>query len=156
MNEDRITWPLAARDAREAALESVENGDDRDADDIAHEYADGCADVIYNHRALSLYMDSTTVSDYAEEATGYVDPDERTPERIASVCAYLAIRSEYVETLEGLRMDPGDPFHIPGMLPHQYPDAEGVYARMRARVEYGNAYMRLVDQGHVKLQEVAQ
>jgi hypothetical protein len=129
MTEERITWPIAAKDAREAALESWQDGDDRDAEDIAHEYADGCADVIYNHRALSLYVDSTTVSDYADEATGYVDPDERTPERIASVCAYLAIRCEYAETLRGLREDAAE-----------Y-DAD---ARMRDRVGRGNAYMELV------------
>lgn len=68
------------------------------------------------------------MSDYADEATGYVAPDERTPERVASVCAYLAIRCEYAETLRGLREDAAED------------DAD---ARMRERVERGNAWMGL-------------
>ena len=56
MNDERITWPIAAKDAREAALEAWRYGDDRDAEDAAHEYADGCADVIYYGRALALYV----------------------------------------------------------------------------------------------------
>lgn len=105
---------------------------------MSHEYADGCADVIYNYRALCLYMDSTTVSDYADLAADYVDPDERTPERIASVCAYLAIRAEYWETLDQLRKDAGDS------------------NRMRQRVECGNAYMRLIEDADGLDSEVAQ
>jgi hypothetical protein len=131
--EDRITWPIAAREAREAAWEAVADGDDRDADDMAHEYADGCADVIYNHRALALYVDSSTVSDYADDATEYATPEDRTPERIASICVYLALRAEYVETLRALREDD-----------------ERSDARMRLRVEGGNAYMRLLDEGAIR------
>jgi hypothetical protein len=128
MTDERITWPIAAKDAREAALEAWQGGDDRDAEDIAHEYADGCADVIYNYRALSLYMDSTTVSDYLDFAIDIVHPSERTPERIASVCAYLATRCEYAETLRGLREDAAED------------DAD---ERMRERVQYGNAWAAL-------------
>ena len=39
-DDTKRTWHLAARDAREAALEAIEYGDDRDADDMAHELRD--------------------------------------------------------------------------------------------------------------------
>ncbi len=125
MTDERITWPIAAKDAREAALEAWRDGDGRDAEDMAHEYADGCRDVLVNHRALALYVDSSAVSDFADEAIGCVDADERTPERIAGVCAYFAIRCEYAETLNGLREDAAED------------DAD---ERMRERVQYGNAW----------------
>lgn len=115
-------------------MEAVTNGDDRDADDIAHEYADGCADVIYTYSALELYMDSSHVRDLEDEAEGYLPEDRRRVGDIATICAYLAIREEMRETLEGLREDAT---HSRSILANA--------ARMRMRVEDGNARVWLHD-----------
>lgn len=134
------TWPLAARDAREAAAEAIAYGDDRDADDMAHEYADGCADAFIYWRALSLYVDSSHVRDYADDAADIANPDDRcTPESMACTCVYLALRDEYRETVEGLRADAE---HSPSILANA--------SRMRARVECGNAWIEVTDAAVVR------
>ena len=127
-NETR-TWHLAARDAREAALEALEYGDDRDADDMAHEYADGNADSFTYWHALCIYTDSQHVRDYADDAADMMGDDARTPEAIAGVCVYLALREEYRETIEGLREDAT---HGRSILANA--------ARMRDRVARGNEW----------------
>ena len=133
-DDEKRTWELAARDAREAALEAMEYGDDRDADDMAHEYADGNADSFTYWHALCIYTDSQHVRDYADDATDYVQDDARTPEAIAGLCVYLALRDEYRETLNGLREDAT---HGASILANAQ--------RMRKRVRHGNAWLDYCD-----------
>lgn len=128
------TWQLAARDAREAALEAIEYGDDRDADDMAHEYADSSADTFTYWRSLCIYTDSSHVRDYADDAADIMGDDARTPESIAGVCVYLALRDEYRETVEGLREDAT---HSRSILANAQ--------RMRKRVRHGNAWLDYCD-----------
>ena len=129
-DDEKRTWELAARDAREAALEALEYGDDRDADDMAHEYADGNADSFTYWRSLCIYTDSQHVRDYADDAADMMGDDARTPEAIAGVCVYLALREEYRETIEGLREDAT---HGASILANA--------ARMRERVARGNGWV---------------
>jgi hypothetical protein len=131
MSDDaKRTWPLAARDAREAALEAIEYGDDRDADDMAHEFADGSADSFTYWHALCIYTDSSHVRGYADDAADIMGDDARTPEAIAGVCVYLALREEFRETVEGLREDAT---HGRSILANA--------ARMRERVARGNEWV---------------
>jgi hypothetical protein len=129
-DDTKRTWHLAARDAREAALEAIEYGDDRDADDMAHEYADGSADTFTYWHALCIYTDSSHVSDYVDDAADIMGDDARTPEAIAGACVYLALRDEYRETVEGLREDAT---HGRSILANA--------ARMRERVARGNEWV---------------
>lgn len=132
--ESKRTWPLAARDAREAALDAIMRGEDMDDFDLAHEYAANDSDVFVYWHALCIYMDSSNVRDYASEVGEMLAPGDNTPEEIASACVYMALRDEYMETLEGLREDAT---HSGSVLANA--------ARMRMRVEGGNARVQLHD-----------
>lgn len=105
----------ARADACERFAELVADGEDVkafDADQAAHEYADGCGDVIYTHRARALYFDAVEVQDCEDEARGLLDPgrgiDARhqqepvTVDRVVSVCVYIALRNEWERTFTGL------------------------------------------------------
>lgn len=94
MNEDTPTWYEAERAAREAAREAYEDNPEADPSDAAHEYADGCSDVIYTHRAIALWMGSADVQDYEDEANSIVDSDASISERIC-ICVYFALRAAF-------------------------------------------------------------
>lgn len=105
-NDERITWRQAERDAREAArdrfADAVRHGEDLDyAEDYAHEYADGCADVIYTYRAREIWMDSAEVRDCEDaldemHAPYGVDRSVNIDERIA-LCVYVALRDAFAD-----------------------------------------------------------
>lgn len=104
MSKERATWREAWRDAREAAAEAwayhVSEGEPGYASDLAHEYADGDADVIYTHRAREVWMDASEVQAYEEEADGFA-PGAWIDRRI-TLCVYLAIRAAFAEAYEEL------------------------------------------------------
>lgn len=97
---EKITWPDAERRAREAArnrfAEAVRYGEDLDAGaDYGHEYADGCADVIYTYRARAIWMDSSEVQAWEEEIDG--GGVDMTIDRTITLCVYMALQNAFVE-----------------------------------------------------------
>lgn len=96
------TWHNAQRDAEAAAAErfaeAIANGDDvQDSGaDYAHEYADGCEDVIYTYRARAIWQDSSDVQEYEDDAKEYANTaDGFSIDAAITVCVYLAIRDAF-------------------------------------------------------------
>lgn len=104
MNEDTPTWYEAERAAREAAREAYEDDPEADPSDAAHEYADGCADVTYTHRAIALWMDSPEVREYEGDVVDMVDITTTINERIC-ICVYLALRAAFEDEWHNAEQD---------------------------------------------------
>lgn len=112
MADSEYTWREAEADAHYAAADdfahSVAQGDCLDyGDDSAHEWADGCAWVIYTHRSRCLWMDSAEVRDAEQHLDDFhapygVDQHMDIDARMA-LCVYFALRSAYVEKWDELR-----------------------------------------------------
>lgn len=101
---ERPTWRQAERDAREAArdrfAEAVQSDEDLEAGgDYAHEYADGCEDVIYTYRARAIWQDSSEVQEYEDEAQHFASTrdDGFSIDRAITACVYLALVQAFSE-----------------------------------------------------------
>jgi len=101
MNENQ--WDDAVKDAHEAAAEAfnycVANDEYLDSaagQDAAHEWADGCAWVIYTAASRGLWMESHYVRGMEEVATSGIDPASDIDEQI-TLCVYHALRTQFQE-----------------------------------------------------------
>lgn len=99
MSDDARTWRRAEADAWAAAVEWWNELDDHDRetcepDEAAHEYADGCSDVIYTHNARTIWMDSSEVRRWEDEADGMLGGSEESGDidRRITLCVYFAVR----------------------------------------------------------------
>lgn len=106
MSDETLTWPSVCEEIRSGLEFDLENGNinlDGDLDEIAWERADGDANAWTYWRANALWLDSSDVRDFEDEADdlGY-DKDDSIQDRICRV-VFLALRSEYQTALEELR-----------------------------------------------------
>lgn len=87
-------------------LEFVPAGwvDDYEIEQYAHEFADGCAWVIYNYQAEALWHDSHEVSDYEEDILDWIDPNANINERITA-CVYRATADAVLAAVEAIRYE---------------------------------------------------
>lgn len=99
MSEDTPTWRRAKADAEAAAVEWWGELDDHDREtcepnEAAHEYADGCSDVIYTNDARTIWMDSPEVRKWEDEADGILGGSEGSADidRRITLCVYFAVR----------------------------------------------------------------
>lgn len=132
-HDDTPTWPTAARDAREAALEAYLDENVDDTDRAAAEYASWSEDAIIHWRARAIWADSSDVRDLEEQFGFGADDDAET--RIA-YCVSAALHAEFTETIDAL-LDEDDDEDLADET-----DEERA-ARRDARVQNGNAWMRL-------------
>lgn len=105
MTDERITWNSARADAEAYGIEWAQEhwrDDDDDAYDAAHEYADGCADVIYHYRARAIWADSPDVREYEDDVLAMVGPSGcASIDDAICACAYLAVRDAFADAAIG-------------------------------------------------------
>ena len=87
-------------------LEFVPAGwvDDYEIEQYAHEFADGCAWVIYNYQAEALWHDSHEVSDYEEDILDWIDPNANINER-STACVYRATAEAVLDAVDAIRYE---------------------------------------------------
>jgi hypothetical protein len=103
MSEDAATWASAKAGAISSAeewfdgLDDKESADEGDADEAAHEYADGCSDVIYTYFARSIWANSSEVQTWEDEVEGYMigSPEAASIDRRITICVYFAVRDAF-------------------------------------------------------------
>jgi hypothetical protein len=106
MSDETLTWPSVCDEIRRGLEIDLDHGNidlDGDLDEIAWELADADANAWTYWRANSLWLDSSDVRDFEEEADelGW-DEGETIQDRICRV-VFLALRSEYRDALDDLR-----------------------------------------------------
>lgn len=111
-DRDAPTWRNAERDAREAARERYaderrDGGDMEACGDYAHEYAEWSADVIYTHRARTIWADAAEVQAHEDDANAMMTDDASIDRRI-TVCVYLALVEAYCDEWQTLADDDDD------------------------------------------------
>lgn len=107
---DEYKWEAATKDAHEAAAEAfaycISNDEPTDfgaRHDAAHEWADGCAWVIYTDASRGLWMDSGYVRDMEDTAE---EQCEHRPgiDTLITRCVYLALAKRFEEGWESARL----------------------------------------------------
>lgn len=100
MAEAETGWALfrQAGDYAQDCAGEYDPRDGEDADDYAHECADGSHYVIYHGIALDMYAAAADVRAYAVYLPDIVDADADIETR-AAVCVYLWLRDEIATSI---------------------------------------------------------
>lgn len=106
MSDEKITWPSTKQALLESLEWDLEHGNldlTADLDDLAWERAAGDGDSSIYYRANALWLDSSEVRDFEDEAEelGWGEA-ETIQERICFV-VFLALRAAYLEGMSALQ-----------------------------------------------------